>query len=250
LKTFIEFRSTLNITNLNGEEFKWLGGFFSFKSCKNYVYDTNGRLIYIFDRNWNYLDFDIFEDDFEYIYTINDNIFIINNETIYKTNENFEWLNYYTEPEGGRNWHRGIYYNSSNNQIYVTANIRQEIKVFDLDLNLMDTIDISPNIPWQISGYNNQLYVGTINGKIVVIQNKVIIKTFNGCGGHSTVLTSIMVDLFGYMATVCNNRIFLFDSDQIDTGKRILTPEDPKNIGYDSKGQFIIVTDNQISIFS
>ena len=59
-----------------------------------------------------------------------------------------------------------------------------------------------------------------------------------------------MVDLLGYMATVCNNRIFLFDSDQINTGKHILTPEGPKNIGYDSKGQFIIVTNNQINIFS
>jgi hypothetical protein len=91
--------------------------------------------------------------------------------------------------------------------------------------------------------------VGKINGRIVVVQNTVIIKTFNGCGRQSTILTSIMVDLLGYMATVCNNRIFLFDSDQINTGKRILTSEGPKNIGYDSKRLFIIVTNNQINEF-
>jgi hypothetical protein len=103
-----------------------------------------------------------------------------------------------------------------------------------------------------ISGYNNKLFVGALtngfNCRVIVIENKIIIKTFSECNKPYHHI-SIPVDFFGYVATDCGNNVFLFYSDQIFTGKQITLPNGYNSIGFDSKGQFIFMTSEQITIF-
>ena len=111
---------------------------------------------------------------------------------------------------------------------------------------------ISDN-PWSITAYNNQLIVGTSNGKILTIVNKTIINSFNGCNGNSAGITSIIFDNYGYMATSCDNpvnRVFLYYSNGSFTSKSISTPSRPFVIGFDSKNKFYILSMNQISFYN
>jgi hypothetical protein len=69
--------------------------------------------------------------------------------------------------------------------IYGAAKSKSIIHVSDLNLVLNDTITTPSYTPISINGYNNQMYVGTDQGIILIIANKAIINTFNGCNGNS-----------------------------------------------------------------
>ena len=56
--------------------------------------------------------------------------------------------------------------------------------VFNLYLTLSHSFSTSPYYPWSITGHNNQMYKGTRNGTVFVVQNEVIVNQFNGCGGN------------------------------------------------------------------
>jgi hypothetical protein len=93
-----------------------------------------------------------------------------------------------------RNGYLGLYYNSSIDSILVAPAYLDVIHVFNFNLALTDTISIPSYNPWSINAYNDQLYVGTTNGTILVIVNKQIIIQFNGCNGQSVSLFSILFD--------------------------------------------------------
>ena len=94
--------------------------------------------------------------------------------------------------------------------------------------------------------------MGTQGGIILIYQNEILINQFNGCNGNSVLLTFILFDPNGYMATTCNyptNKLYLFSPDGSFTGKSITTPLYPHYIGFDSKGRFIQISEEQISIY-
>ena len=157
------------------------------------------------------------------------------------------------EPTGGSPHYRGISYNPSNGLIYVAAYWLNEIQIFTLDLNLIRRLSTSPNYPWSIAESSNQLYVGTYGGIIIVYQNEIIINQFNGCDGNNDVLTSILFDQNGYMATSCYNptsKLYLFAPNGSFTGKYLTTPDYPQYIGFDSKGRFIQISGYEIIIYN
>ena len=86
---------------------------------------------------------------------------------------------------------------------------------------------------------------------ILVYENEILIKQFNGCDGNSEALISILFDPNGYMATTCNysNKLYLFSPNSSFTGK-IITALHPIYIGFDSKGRFIQISNKQISIYN
>ena len=87
----------------------------------------------------------------------------------------------------------------------------------------------------------------------MVLQNEVIVNQFNGCGGNSVILTSILFDEYGYFATSCyepTNKLYLFFANGTDTGKSMTTPTNTKYIGFDSKGHFIQISQNQTTIYN
>ena len=90
---------------------------------------------------------------------------------------------------GSAPWYKGIYYNCTNNFIYVAPFAFNVIQVFDLNLILNHTFSTATYKPWSIGKYNNKMYVGTYTGTILVLEDEVIINTFNGCNGDSVQLT-------------------------------------------------------------
>ena len=147
---------------------------------------------------------------------------------------------------------RGISYNPSNGFVYVAANFQNEIRVFDLDLTLIRRVSTEPHEPDSITESSNQLYVGTIEGNILVYQNEIIITQFDGCDGKSDVLTSIFFDPNDLMATSCNNlnKLYLYFQNGSFTNKSLTTPNWPYYIGFDSKDRFIQISAKQISIYN
>ena len=48
------------------------------------------------------------------------------------------------------------------------------------------------------------MYIGTANETVLLIENEIIVNKFNGCGGNSDILTSIVFDNNSFMATNCD----------------------------------------------
>ena len=97
------------------------------------------------------------------------------------------------------------------------------------------------------------MYVGLNTGTIQVMENEMIIRKFNGCNGNAAILSYILFDDCGLMATSCYysiNQLYLYYPNGIYLSKRYPTPFSPKYVGYDSKGHFIQISQSQISIFN
>ena len=96
------------------------------------------------------------------------------------------------------------------------------------------------------------MYVGDCTtGTILVIENEMIMHTFNGCNGSLFGLISILFDSCSIMATSCtNNQLYLYYQNWTYIGKNIATPGNPRYIGYDSNGQFVQISFNHISIYN
>jgi hypothetical protein len=104
------------------------------------------------------------------------------------------------------------------------------IDAFDLNLTFNHNMSTSPYQPWSITEYNNQMYVGTTNGLVLVIQNERILNQFNGCGGNSATVDSILFDDYGYIVTSCDNPfniLHLYFVNRTFTGQSITTPTSP-----------------------
>ena len=153
---------------------------------------------------------------------------------------------------GGYPGFRVISYNPSNGLIYVVAYYVDEIQVFNLDLTLIRRYSTSSHYPFSITLSSNQLYVETREGIVPVYQNEIIINQFNGCNGNNAGLNSILFDPNGNMATTCwypSNKLYLYSSNGLFTGKSISAPSYPRYIGFYSKGRFIQISWKQSSIY-
>ena len=125
------------------------------------------------------------------------------------------------------------------------------IHVFNLNLSLSHNISTLIYQPWSIAGYNNQMYVGTTTGTILVIVNEVIISTFKGCNANFVLLTYILFDDCGMMITTCDpDQLYLYYPNGSYIGKHFTTPTSPRYIGFDSKGRFVQISFTQISIYN
>ena len=149
--------------------------------------------------------------------------------------------------------YRGISYNPSNGSIYVLSYwLYHMIQVFNLDLTLIRSFSTSPHAPWSITVSSNQLYVRTGEDIILVYQREILINQFDGCNRNNALLTFILFDPNGYIATTCNptNKLYIFSPDGSFTGKSITIPEYPYYIGFDSKGGLIQISNKPISIYN
>jgi hypothetical protein len=63
--------------------------------------------------------------------------------------------------------------------------------------------------------------------------------------GDSVWLTFILFDQYGYMATICINRIkklYLYNQDGRYTGTSLSIPVYPRYIGFDTKERFVLIS--------
>ena len=246
------FSLNKSITNWGSvNTFGTLQGFSILESANStyyYVCDYQKSKIYMFDDNWTYISYRNYSAP-AYIAIVGSNLYITGDADIYKTNGNLDLLDHVyvsTWP-----WYRGIYYNSTNNLLY-TAPCKPNINaihVYDLDLNLNDSIAIPSYTLFSIAGYNDQLYVGTYSSVVLVIENKAIIQTLHINNGNMYKLTSIFFDSNGYMAiTSSENQIYLVYPN--GTYVSLQTPNEPFSFGYDTKGNFVLLSTHQINLYN
>ncbi len=205
LESTIESYSKQNFT------FFWLSSFSSVINSGqivNYVLDVDGSKIVIFDDSWENVGFKTFTRPVTMI-SFGDIRYIAGLYDIYKADAMLNVIHVYVPSRqyspGGMISYRGLYFNIITNSLFAIADTQKLVFNFDSNLNQLDTIDISPNVPRSINGNNNLVYVGTRDGLILVIDNQTIVQTFNGCTGASDIITSIVFDSYGYLATVCES---------------------------------------------
>ena len=221
-------------------------GFGSFKNSY-YFLDNSKSRIYIFDESFNFSSYKTISNP-AYMVVIGDTFYITGNSKIYKTDTNFNILNQYNPTS--TSCYRGIYYNSSNSLIYAVAFKLNLIQLFSLNLTLNDSINTQSFIPYAITSYNNQLYVGTANGSILVIENKIIVNSFNACAGKMASINSVLIDQYGEIATTCSsNKVYFYDSKRNYMNKSISTHTYPRFITFDSQNRFLVISYYRISIY-
>ena len=98
------------------------------------------------------------------------------------------------------------------------------------------------------------MFVGTTIGTVLVIQNEVILNKFNDCVGNIAVLTSILFYNYDFIATKCfksHNHLplYLLYPNRKYTSKTTSSLSS-YYIEFDSKGGFIQISSQQISIYN
>jgi hypothetical protein len=130
--------------------------------------------------------------------------------------------------------------------IYV-GDINYSIFIFNRSLELIDKIDIGFQ-PFALAEYGDKIFVGTLNGKILQIQNKIVISTYTTICNY---ITSLLIDNDGYMIIACNspNAAYIYHINGTYTGNKITTSGSPFFVNFDTKERLIITSGTQIDIF-
>ena len=222
-----------------------------------YVMDYFG-IVYILNDDWQFISFKNFTNSL-YMISINNSLYMSGSYDVWKVDKDLTVLINYNYNQAGSNAkYLGISYNPSNSLIYVAASMLNEIHVFNLNLKLLRRFSTSSMFsmfssyyPWSITVSSNQLYVGLNKGIILVFQNEIFINQFDGCNGDNVLLSSILFDQNGYMATSCySNKSYLFSPSGSFTGKYLTIPRFARYIGFDSKDRFILTSIHQIVIYN
>jgi hypothetical protein len=229
-------------TSLNGNHNSDLFGFgiMSDFNTSYYVLNRGAGIIFLSNDNYDYVTKKTFLYP-TYMVTINSNLYITENSYIWKTDK---YLNVsLTYNESGS--YRGIYYNCTENLIYAAPIKYNYLRVFNLNLTLNHTVNVSTINP--CSEYKNELYVGTRQGLILVIISKTVMSTFTGFSSRMQITLTVadeFDDEFGLIAISYENFddvVNLYYYNGTFTGKQLATPSIPNYIGFDSKGHFVLI---------
>ena len=244
MKVFSNYKLNRSIISFGTNNFSQLGGFVMMVDSNTTYYVIEWNLgIFLLNDYYDYLNITKFSKS-KYMITVNSSFYITGTNNIWKTDK---YLNVLIEISDNIADFRDIFFNRSENLIYVAPKLYQYIQVFNLNLILQHTINISSEIPRAFSEYNYELYVGTLNGSVRVIVNKSIIRSFTAC---SNAVTSMVSDECGLIAIACSDTIKLYYYNGTYTGKSLATPAGLKYIGFDSKRNFVALSQYQISIYN
>jgi hypothetical protein len=217
----------------------------------HYVKNT----IYALDDEWNYVS----ENSFTYplyMISVGNSFYITGEYNIWKTNQQLNLLIDYNDSTGFSHPYCGLYYNSTNDLIYVAVYDLYEIHVFNLNLtlnhNISTTFQQIQYFPLSINGYNNQLYIGTYGGTILEIVNNQATNQFFGCNDQSPYqsLISILFDQFDSLAIKCDLQLYLYNKNGSYLNKSISLNEYSFFIGFDSISRLVVVLNSQITIYN
>ena len=208
-----------------------------------YVNDYLANTIYLLNDDYGYVTKKTFTSP-TYMVDINSSLYITGENNMWKTDKYLNVLITYNESGN----YRGIHFNSTENLIYVASKAYYYIQVFNINLTLNDTLNINSYNPYSLSEYNNELYVGTTTGSILVVVNRAIIRSFTVCS--SSRANSIVFDNFGLLAITCesNSIINFYYSNGTYTGNSLATTLYPMFVGFDSKRRFVYLSKSQIKI--
>ena len=221
-------------------------------NTRYYAISYVNSIIYILNDDWQYISNKSIGYYPYHMTSIANNLYIVGINNLWKTDKDLNVLITYNMKNSIRSYW-DLYLSPANNLIYVSAPYNSLIHVFDLNLNLIDTISTLTYQPRSISSLNSKLYVGCDTGIILVIENKQItssIKICYGVNSNSDMVSTILFDQSGYMAAGCyiSDQIYLYNNFSF-TGKSIYLQNYLQNMGFDSKGRFIVISSSYILIY-
>ena len=229
--------------------FSGLNGILNDMNSMNYVIDKNLGQVIIFDKDWKYFSNKSYENP-TYMIEIETFLYLSSKDFIFKMDNNLSYIEAYNHSSS--DYHE-MFYNKTNNSIYCAASNRNSIDVLDLNLTILDSYNTNPYQPYSMKEYNSQLYVGTLESFILVIENKVIIKKFNGCNNTTyTRISSLIIIQDSYLSTLCfaNNAMYLYFINGTYANISMITNPSPTDIKFDLYGRLMIVSYNSITIYN
>jgi hypothetical protein len=199
-----------------------------------YVVDYNYG-VFLLNDNYGYVTKKTFSKP-NYIFNANSSLYITGDSSIWKTDKYLNISKTFTSSHAN---YKGILYNCTDNLIYVAPFTYEYFQVFDLNLNLNSTINVSPHNPVSFAENNNELYVGTSEQLVLVVVNRAIIRSFTACS--SSFVSSMVFDKFGLMAIACryDKIIKLFHSNGTYTTMNGATSVEVHDVRFDSKGSLL-----------
>ena len=166
---------------------------------------------------------------------INGSIFVTGNNVINKYDKYFNL----TKKISFSGSHRGIYFNPSNQMIYVAQYDQNKISIFDMNLNLNSSVTTNSN-PWFITSSEGQMVVGdNSNGKIYLYQGNLIINTVSTqCTNR---VSSILFDNYNHILVLCetNSNLYIYHVNGSFTGLSMSTCTQPLFMNFDSNNRFV-----------
>jgi DNA-binding beta-propeller fold protein YncE len=212
-----------------------------------YLFQLSNNSVLVFNEKWEYQkNISFANNSLAYAIEIENELFFTGDNAVYKTDKSLNIINAFYNT--GVSIFRGIYHNKTSDLIYVadftTFNC---ISVFNRNLTFIEKINVGYK-PHALTDYDEKLFVGTMNGTILVIQNKTVINIYNTpC---NSTITSLLIDTEGYMIVTCvsPNASFIYHTNGTNTGKKITTYGNPQFINFDTKGRLIISSYGQLNI--
>ncbi len=180
----------------------------------------------------------------QYSININGSIYVTSYDVINKYDN---YLNL-TKQVNSLGYHRGIYYNSANQMIYI-ANLYNCINVYDKDLNFIRTISTNYS-PWFITEYNGQMIVTDTDGNIYLYQGESLFRTVSTfCTSE---ITSVLFDNNNQMIVSCwDSDIYIYNVDGTYTGLKVNACNGYSKyfVNFDSKDRLVVICDDRVEIF-
>ena len=231
-----------------------------YSTSKNYVLDggnsrhainpSNGKIIE-FNENWKFITYKTAFYFPNHMISVNNSvIYITGYSNVYKADK---YLNLIQSFYSNSSDFTDLFYNEYTNTLFVVSYFQETVYEFDINLNVVGQLTTPKYVPYSVQGLDNQLYVGTTTGEILVFANGVMSQIIQVQKGLSTVVTSILFDEYGYMAAACGefHSLYLYYTNGSFTGMNLTTyAQYPQNIRFDSNGNFVVVSNNQIDIYN
>jgi hypothetical protein len=200
----------------------------------------------VYNRKWTYLTYKTMPIFGPFsIVTINNELFIIANEGIYKTDNSLNLVKSFNRT---RALYTSIYHNSTSDILYVASYSYSRIDLFYCNLSFIGSISLT-NKPYAITEKNGKIYVGLNGGSISVVENNLVVENITTlCTGW---ITSILIDANDLIAVLChsNSTLYLYSTNGSYTCKSMTTPSSPRFMSYDLNGYFIIAGQYQLNLY-
>jgi hypothetical protein len=236
------------ITKYNSNTFNTVHGFCSIVDTNittYYALDHANQKVVMFNEYWEYQNASFVGFNVANAISVEKELYITGNNYIQKRDKNLNWVTQFYNININ---FRGIYYNKTNDLIYVGISNIQEIYLFDRNLTKLRTISTPGYATLAIAEFDNKMFVGTEQSRILVIENEIITRNFiTNC----TSIKSILVDNSGYILILGTpfDYVNVYHTNGTNTGKGIPTSSSQHFINFDSKGRLIMTSQNEINIY-
>ena len=244
---FDSYQLRQRITKYNGQNFNWVHSFLSIATASTtmyYVTSYHGSNVLIYNEYWEYQRIVNLQQHSSYSAYINDEIYITGDDGVKKYDKELNLIARSNEQYS----YRGIYFNNSNDMIFMANCLNHKIDKFNQSLSLVDSISI-PFMPWIITSYNGMMVISddSTSGIIFFYKDGISTQTITTICGNR--VNSILFDNYDHMIVLCGSYVYIYHTNGTYTGIGMNVFNESIYMNFDSKDRLIILGWYDIKIF-